>query len=264
MQAVHFVPAYLLNPTNPIVVNLIGAGGTGSHMLTALVKMNEALNCMGHPGLHVRVFDDDIVSEANLGRQLFFRPEVGLYKSVAIVNRINRAFGTSWKAVCERYGDNVSDRNCLRASITISCVDTVDARVEIANILSSFSKSGKYYSRDASFYWLDFGNSKETGQAILATVGTIEQPKSRKFKTVGKLQFVTEEFGALLRESETNDNTPSCSLAEALEKQDLFINPALANIGASLLWQIFREGMICDRGFFMNLKTFRTQPLKVA
>jgi hypothetical protein len=53
-------------------------------------------------------------------------------------------------------------------------------------------------------------------------------------------------------------------LAEALEKQDLFINSTLANLGASLLWQMFREGMLYNRGFFVNLKDFRTQPLKVA
>jgi hypothetical protein len=67
-----------------------------------------------------------------------------------------------------------------------------------------------------------------------------------------------------LTASQTNDNTPSCSLAEALTKQDLFINSALANVGASLLWQLFREGMLFNRGFFLNLKEFRTQPLKVA
>jgi hypothetical protein len=47
-------------------------------------------------------------------------------------------------------------------------------------------------------------------------------------------------------------------------KQDLFINSAVANLGASLLWQLFREGMIFNRGMFINLKTFITQPLKVA
>jgi hypothetical protein len=76
--------------------------------------------------------------------------------------------------------------------------------------------------------------------------------------------MVTDEFAELMNASEASDNTPSCSLAEALTKQDLFINSALANVGASLLWQLFREGMLFNRGFFLNLKDFRTQPLKVA
>ena len=75
--------------------------------------------------------------------------------------------------------------------------------------------------------------------------------------------MVTDEFKDLLLASESTDNTPSCSLAEALAKQDLFINSSLANLGASLLWQLFREGMIFNRGFFLNLKEFRTLPLKI-
>ena len=39
---VHFMDNTLINPTNPITVNLIGAGGTGSQVLTALARMNHA------------------------------------------------------------------------------------------------------------------------------------------------------------------------------------------------------------------------------
>jgi hypothetical protein len=85
-----------------------------------------------------------------------------------------------------------------------------------------------------------------------------------QFRTVAKISLVTEEFIELLTASETTDDTPSCSLAEALTKQDLFINSALANHGASLLWQLFREGMLSHRGFFLNLKDFRIQPLAVS
>jgi len=108
---------------------------------------------------------------------------------------------------------------------------------------------------------MDFGNGKDTGQAVLSTIGSVKQPTSEKFKVVDSLLFITEEFGELLRQSETEDDMPSCSLAEALEKQDLFINSSLAQMGCSLLWQLFREGMVCQRGFFLNLKDFRATPL---
>src|ERR1700748_3754425 len=96
--AVHFVPNELLQPYNPVTINLIGAGGTGSQLLTALARMNHALTALGHAGIFVRVFDNDLVDTANLGRQLFTTAELGLYKSVALINRINRFFGTNWKA----------------------------------------------------------------------------------------------------------------------------------------------------------------------
>lgn len=262
--AVHIVGKEILQPYNPVTINLIGAGGTGGQVLTALARMNQALVTLNHPGLMVRVFDDDIVSKANLGRQLFTTAELGLYKSVALINRINRFFGTNWKAVTEKYDNHCSGNgDGAWATITIGCVDTVQARVEIAEVLKKLNKS-MGNRRDQPLYYMDFGNSRETGQVILSTIGKIIQPASKQYRTIDSLPMVTDEFGDLLNASEAGDNTPSCSLAEALTKQDLFINSALANVGASLLWQLFREGMLFNRGFFLNLKDFRTQPLKVA
>lgn len=262
---IHFTDSGLINPTNPITVNLIGAGGTGSHLLTALARMNHALTALGHAGLHLQVFDDDKVSEANLGRQLFAESELGQYKAVALINRINRFFGTNWKAIPIKFNevniDAMPDHG--KASIYISCVDSAEARFEIAKLLRPLKRQGKYESNRA-LYWLDFGNSRHTGQVVLGTIGDIPQPKSEKYAPVAVLPFVTETYKDLLEQKDEGDNLPSCSLAEALTKQDLYINGSLADMGASLLWQLFREGMLQNRGFFLNLKEFRTQPLKVA
>lgn len=257
-QAVHITAQYLLNPTNPLLVNLIGAGGTGSQMMTALGRINHSLIALGHPGLMVQVFDDDLVTEANQGRQLFYDDEIGMNKAIALVNRYNGFFGTNWKAIPEKF----CRETALTASVHISCVDNVATRFEIAKLLKQGTT--RSYNRDKSLYWLDFGNSKETGQVILSTVGKIKQPSSKLYKTVSTLPFVTKEYKELLIASERQDNTPSCSLAEALESQDLFINSSLANLGGSLFWELFREGMVSYRGFFLNLKHFRTQPIPVA
>ncbi|NHA05583.1 PRTRC system ThiF family protein [Mucilaginibacter sp. HC2] len=264
LTAVHVVEKEWLNPYNPIVVNLIGAGGTGSQVLTALGRMNHALIELNHPGLFVRLFDDDKVERANLGRQLFATAELKQYKAVALINRVNLFFGTNWKAVTARY-DKASLKQqpeLAQAGLTISCVDTVQARLEIADILKTLHKHSGH-SRNKPLYCMDFGNSRFTGQVILSTIGKVPQPEMKKYQTVDTLPMVTDEFRELLLASESADKTPSCSLAEALTKQDLFINSALANAGASLLWQLFREGMLVNRGFFLNLKDFRMQPIKV-
>lgn len=259
---IHFTDPYLISPTNPIAVNLIGAGGTGSKVLTALMEMNHSLTALGHAGLTVRLWDDDTVTNPNLGRQRFAQSEVGLYKSVALINRANRFSGTDWKAETVKFEKDSFGKlpHNAKASIYITCTDSARSRFEIAEILKN---SSSRHHRDDTKYWMDFGNSQYTGQVILSTIGEIPQPKSEKFETVERLPLVTEEFGELLQESETKDDTPSCSLAEALEKQDLFINSALAQMGCSLLWNLFREGMTANRGFFLNLKDFRSQPISV-
>lgn len=261
---IHFTDPYLISPTNPITVNLIGAGGTGSKVLTSLMEMNHSLVALGHAGLYVRLWDDDRVTNANLGRQRFAPCEVGLYKSVTLINRVNRFMGSNWKAETVKFERDCFGKlpNNAKASIYITCTDSVRSRFEIAEILNQLGNVRHH--RDEPKYWMDFGNSQYTGQVILSTITEIKQPNSEKFETVASLPFVTEEFGELLRQSEIADDTPSCSLAEALEKQDLFINSALAQMGCSLLWNLFRYGMTDNRGFFLNLKNFHSQPLKVA
>ena len=263
-KKVHFVDSNFINPTNPVTINLIGAGGTGSQMLTALARMNHSLTELNHAGLSVRLWDDDVITEANLGRQLFAESELGLHKSVALINRINRFFGTNWKAETRKFEkDNLGKvQKNMQSVMYISCVDNVKSRFEIAEILDELKESRGYY-RNQSKYWLDFGNSQYSGQVLLSTIGDIKQPNSEKYETIAKLPFVTEEFSELLKLSELEDDTPSCSLAEALEKQDLFINSTLAQMGSSLLWSLFRNGLTENRGFFLNLKNFQSQPIKL-
>jgi PRTRC genetic system ThiF family protein len=252
----HFTAPELLNPTNPVEVCLIGAGGIGSQVLTALARMSHSLQALGHAGFQVSLWDDDVITEANRGRQLFAQCEVGLSKAAVLITRCNRFFGTGWKAVNKKF-DSQSGK--AKAAMFISCVDTAAARFEIAAALAEVSSSSHYSNTPR--YWMDFGNGKDMGQVILSTVGSIKQPRSEKFEMVDGMPFVTEDFGELMLQSETISDAPSCSLAEALEKQDLFINSALAQMGCSLLWQLLRQGMVSHKGIFINLRDYRSAPL---
>jgi PRTRC genetic system ThiF family protein len=264
LPAIHFTENTLVDPTNPITVNLIGAGGTGHRMLTELVRMHISLQAFGRPGLQVNLFDDDIITEANRGRQMFAPSEIGHFKSVILINRINRFNGTNWKAVPEKFSTKTLHLlpSLGKANIYITCVDTVSARFDIANALSKVCKTSRN-DRAKPFYWMDLGNSRFTGQLVLSTLAEIKQPESERFKTVGNLPKVTDEFMELLEQVDDNDE-PSCSQAEALKKQDLYINTALAVYGAELFWQLLSDGMIECRGIFLNIKKFKTTALKVA
>jgi len=110
---------------------------------------------------------------------------------------------------------------------------------------------------------MDYGNSRYTGQVILSTVGEIVQPQSDIYRTVPVLPFMTDEFADLLATAEMTDDTPSCSHREAVDKQDLFINGALAQFGATMLLHLFRKMMTKNRGVFVNLSELETRSLKV-
>ena len=95
---IHHLNSALATP-RPVDVLVVGAGGTGSQVVTALAQMHHALTSLDHPGLQVTVLDDDTVSLSNIGRQWFFKADLGQSKAEVLVNRCNLTLGTSWKAV---------------------------------------------------------------------------------------------------------------------------------------------------------------------
>lgn len=251
MKYRHYTHNYVLDPPHELTVNVIGCGGTGSQVLTSLGRMNYALRKLGHPGLLVTAYDGDIVTEANCGRQLFSEQEIGRSKSEVLVTKLNMFFGTKWDSVPEMYGENSETAN-----ITISCVDTVQARKEIGFRL----KQCGLYDRNSVEYWMDFGNTVDGGQVIIGTAGrNHEQPANRR-KCVGFLPSVNDMFD--LSKVSDRKSGPSCSLAEALTRQDLFVNSTLANVGMSLLWNFFK-GVVDIHGAYVNLRTMNVNPIKV-
>ncbi|MFD2274263.1 ThiF family adenylyltransferase [Undibacterium arcticum] len=76
IMGIHMIHPRLLQ--QKVRVAVIGAGGTGSQVLNGLVRLHLALLAFGHPGgLDVTLWDDDQVSEANVGRQSFFSRRCG-------------------------------------------------------------------------------------------------------------------------------------------------------------------------------------------
>jgi PRTRC genetic system ThiF family protein len=259
VAAVHFMDRYLLNPPHQVTVDLIGLGGTGSKVLQNIARMNHALKMLGHPGLHVRCWDPDEVSEANAGRQLFSPADVGLNKAIVLVSRVNAFFGSDWEAMPEKYRVKKNFSN-----ITITCVDTAKARVTIGDYLDgvkALKMAEGCQPYENALYWMDIGNLQKTGQVVMGTLKPIGQPNSA-MATIENLPTVIKKFPELKKMKEENQG-PSCSLAEALSRQDLFINSVLAEYGVNLLWRMFREAWIKYHGVYVNLDTMMVNPIPI-
>lgn len=231
-----------------VEVVVVGAGGTGSQVVTALAQMQHALVALGHAGLNVLVVDDDIVSEANIGRQWFFPGDVGQYKASVLVQRVNLTMGTNWQSEPSKL--TASCR--LRAPLVIGCVDTRVARFNIMRAMEE--------GRGGRGYYLDFGNRQYTGQVVLGEVTNAR----RRTNPHDKLPHVGELFPEVMDPDVVDpDEGPSCSLAEALRKQSLFINRTLVAHGMAMLWELFHVGRLEHHGVFVNLKSGRTTSLAV-
>ena len=265
-QKVHFINPALISPNNPISVNVIGAGGTGSHLLEVLGRIHLVLTETRRAGLQVNLFDPDQIEVPNLGRASFNENYLGMNKAVAVIDHINRKFGTHWKAISKDFVPSSMirmERNRI-ANLTFSCVDTVKSRLGIADVLKYFSHAKDVmYSRDRPHYLFDFGNSQKTGQVILSTLTDIQQPESDFFDTVTALPSMTDEFAEHLGMADDSNDEPSCSIMDALSKQSLFINSILAHHAGALLDEMLNDGAIGIRGFFINLETHRVEPIRL-
>jgi PRTRC genetic system ThiF family protein len=240
----HTLQPDLLQRTVRVLV--IGCGGSGSAIASGLPYLHQAMLVAGHPGgLHVTIMDGDVISPTNCVRQPFCSTEIGLPKAVVMVSRLNLFWGLDWIAVAENLTSNADVSNC---DIVIGCVDTRTARQLIHTKISG--------SRSRAVYWLDLGNSADTGQFVLG------QPLNvRNRRSATRLRTAAELFPEIIDPSLDDDGLPSCSALEALERQEPFVNQILVYHALALLTQLFRYGRIAHHGAFVNIRENRVQPI---
>jgi PRTRC genetic system ThiF family protein len=249
-NSAHYVPQSFLSGYSPLKVVLVGAGGTGSQILSGLARMNQALLSLGAKGLSVTVVDADRIAKSNVGRQMYSMADVGKNKAVVSVTRLNMFFGTAWKALDRMVFKETDLSSWVDAGLLISAIDSGKARVEI----------GACAKKSGADYWMDTGNTVNTGQVILGSLGKIKQPR-RSFP--GRLPTVLDLYPDIAQEDGKAYQGPSCSVQEALERQDLFVNQWVATAALEILWKMFRHAGITQHGAFIDLKTMNVRPLPV-
>jgi len=248
----HPIPPHYLS--DPIRIAVAGCGGNGSQMLSGLARLSIALKALGHPGLAVCANDPDNVSESNVGRQLFATADVGQNKAMVLVNRLNCYYGLAWEASADARSTRVAGS---APHILVSCVDSIAARQQLAKTNCD--------------YWLDLGNTDQKGQVILGQTRagwryqsrTVHPGNDLSLSRPTRLPTVLDMYPELKKRGVTEDDRPSCSLAEALERQDLFVNQHIATWALQLLWQFIRQAGLDIHGYFINLLTGRVTPLPI-
>ena len=220
---------------------------TGSAIIGGLPYLYQAMLAQGHPyGLRVTVMDGDTISPANSVRQPFSRAEVGLNKSIVLVNRLNIFWGLDWDAVPEHLTANHDIRQC---DIAIGCVDSRAARAVI---------ECQTTRHRAVHYAIDIGNSESSGQFILGEPLNAVNRRSRI-----RLRTAAELFPEIIDATLDDDSQPSCSAIEALSRQQCFVNTVLAQHALALLARLFQYGKIYYHGAFVDVASSRAVPLPV-
>jgi PRTRC genetic system ThiF family protein len=247
----HTLPKSLCRRGQPLRVLIVGAGGNGSSILLGLPYLHQAMRVWGHAGgIHVMLADGDQVSDTNCVRQPFAAADVGLKKATVLINRVNLFWGLKWQAHPEHFHKDSLRSNSAHPHLIIGCVDTRAARQAI---LSAVTRANDYTT-----YWLDLGNNASSGQYVLG------QPlNATNRRSAVRLRTVADLYPEIADTEAGEDPLPSCSAAEALERQEPFINQVLATSALAMLARLFRYGTLTHHGAFYNASTGRMSVLGV-
>ena len=188
--------------------------------------------------------------QTNCVRQPFASADVGLNKATVLINRVNLFWGLRWQAHPENFHKDSLKTNSAGPHLIIGCVDTRAARQAIMSAVTR--------ANDSTVYWLDLGNNASSGQYVLG------QPlNAANRRSVARLRTVAELYPEIADAEVGEDPLPSCSAAEALERQEPFINQVLATSALAMLARLFRYGSLTHHGAFYNASTGRMSVLGV-
>lgn len=225
-------------------IAVVGAGGNGSVFLTHLCRIHQAWVKLGGQPFAIDVFDTDCVSEANLARQVFCEADIGLNKAVVLTERMKAFYGVDARAHGRFEGHNNYD-------IIVGCVDNLATRKQMMRESQprKVPRTGNNHPgyEWGGCYWLDMGNTADAGQVVLGGHG---------------LPNFFDLYPHMLKAKDSK-SLPSCSMAESLQRQDLFVNSIIAGYAGQLLWKLMRTGSIDHHGYVINLSTGRTVPIPI-
>lgn len=224
-----------------INILIAGAGGTGSQVIDQIASLDATLRALGHPGFNVTLADPDTVSRWNLGRQRFTAADVSLHKSLVLVHRINNFYGVNYQASTSA----VSAKDARRYDLIITCTDSAKFRGDLWR---------HYHSMSTSTLWLDYGNGNAGGQVILGHLGK---------HSGDRLPNVVDLYPSLAEATTTEDDQPSCSMHEALQKQPWPANRAVAIAGISMLERLIRTGQLTFHGVIVQLDPYTVTPISI-
>jgi len=149
-------------------------------------------------------------------------------------------WGLSWKSRPAYFEANSLHGHDHRADLVIGCVDSRAARKTIERAVTG---------QVAVSYWLDLGNNAASGQYVLGQpLNGINRRKAERLRTISEL------YPEIVDASAGEDPLPSCSAAEALERQEPFINQTLASSALSMLSRLFQYGRVSLHGAFFLMR----------
>lgn len=221
-----------LNSRDHIMV--VGCGGTGGFVAEGICRLIA--------GSERRLFliDHDRVEERNIGRQNFFRSDIGRFKSKVLAERLAKRYN-------HRIEYSVKPIELVRleerANLTIGCVDNTAAR-ERLQWAGSRMMGGRYSYCRFNGWYIDAGNSEYSGQVLIGNAPLRECNRSF-YPASGyceKLPLPTIQQPALLAPG-PKPVQRDCAQAVADNEQSPVINQMMASLVLTFVHKLITRSL---------------------
>jgi len=247
----------LVPEAKEVDIHLIGCGGTGSWLAPHIARIARLMAEKNDQKVRILFHDPDQVEAKNVYRQSFANAEIGVNKAEALAYRCAAAWGVNVVAVPKPFEAKAAASDYDRQmGMFIGCVDNAAARRQIAEASKSSTWSQKW--------WLDCGNSKNSGQILLGRSGLLknEFPFGIEEKCTW-LPLPSEQIPELLlSEKETpaaNTQNLSCAELALMDAQGLSINARMAAEAADMLLRMLVTGDLRRYQAHLNLMAGSTR-----
>jgi PRTRC genetic system ThiF family protein len=251
-----YVEAYKVLPyqARSIRIIVVGLGGTGSFLARHVAVLASLLQRAGKEVTLIFV-DPDRVEEANIPRQDFCYAERGRYKAQTLAERFSAALGVNISFIPDVFSPAIVGPSWEALTILVGCVDRAEGRVAMGEALQ-VNRRHLACGQAPRVWYLDLGNGLDYGQCLLGCLDTVDLLE-RAFSFSAFYGCISLLPSPLLLEPKLKEPRPeeaevhalSCAELLAANAQSLMINPFIANVAASYLYEMLITG---------TLKRFRT------
>ena len=233
-------------PNHPYFM-VVGLGGTGGFVAEGLCRL------LVDKKTTIYLVDHDKVEERNIGRQNFYPGDLGRFKARVLAERLARQFDREI-----HYIVNPIEHLPLedRSEITIGCVDNPSARNRLQFAGTRTMMGGRYSYQRIGGWYIDAGNSENTGQVLIGNSLLKELNQSFLPNHVGgpqcvKLPLPTIQQPALLAPV---TKEPDCAEAVTAEEQSPVINRMMSDLVLIFVHKLINQ-KLSWMGAYINLDT---------
>lgn len=227
---------YIPNPDKKYAVFVIGAGGTGSWLISFLEKESLFNN--------VVVFDNDIVETKNTLRQNFKQHHVGQSKAEVTALSANMSYVDAYITDTKILHDVMSEFPEDYIPMVVGCLDNNASRKIIHDFMNEISDG----------VWIDGGNAERHGQAFVAIrengayVG--------KFQSPIDIEPAFQNFDG----DERRPDQISCAEQSESAPQNVLANTTSANTLFNLIVIFLHGGAIVSNKYMFNTNLVTLNP----